>query len=278
MKPSMIKRVSSILAHVSPPLPPLRRSLCSSTARAAHRVLVANRGEIAVRIIRAVQELGWSTVAVVSEADRGSLHSLVADECVVLKSSGPHDAGGYLDAEQLVDIAVRLRASLVHPGYGFLSEHHGFASLCEQTEGLSFVGPPAEAIELFGDKHRSRELATQCGVPTVRGTPPFGPEDAAALKAFLAAADDHSGRALGYPLLLKSVNGGGGRGIRVVDSEADLVDGFVACASEARAAFGGEGMVFAEQYLPRARHIEVQVMADVQGRAMHRFERHVLAI
>jgi acetyl-CoA carboxylase, biotin carboxylase subunit len=223
------------------------------------RLLVANRGEIAVRIIRAARDLGISTVAVHSTADTDALHVRLADAAVEI---GPPPAGkSYLVADTIVGAALSAGADAVHPGYGFLSERAAFAAAVVEA-GLTFVGPDADVIERMGDKVRARQVAAAAGVPTVPGTP-GGVDDVAA--AVAAAAD------VGYPVMLKAAAGGGGRGIRVVEDEAGLRAAFPAASKEAASAFG-DGRMYLERFVRRARHVEVQVLGDGAD-AVHLFER-----
>jgi acetyl/propionyl-CoA carboxylase alpha subunit/acetyl-CoA carboxylase carboxyltransferase component len=213
------------------------------------KLLIANRGEIAVRIARTAAEMGLATIAVYSEDDAASLHTKTADEAVGLKGSGP---AAYLDIAQVVAAAKAAGAEAVHPGYGFLSENATFARACVDA-GLTFVGPSPETLELFGDKGRARALAQQCGVPVLPGTD--GPTSIDQARAFF------EGLGKGGAVMVKAVAGGGGRGMRPVEALADLDAAFERCASEAKAAFG-DGDLYVEQFLPRARHIEVQIVGD----------------
>jgi acetyl/propionyl-CoA carboxylase alpha subunit/acetyl-CoA carboxylase carboxyltransferase component len=214
-----------------------------------NKLLIANRGEIAVRIARTAAEMGLATVAVFSEDDAASLHTRTADEAVGLKGSGP---AAYLDIAQVVAAAKEAGADAVHPGYGFLSENPAFARACAEA-GLTFVGPSPETLELFGDKGRARALAQQCGVPVLPGTD--GPTSLDQARAFF------EGLGKGGAVMVKAVAGGGGRGMRPVEAIGDLAAAFERCASEAKAAFG-DGDLYVEQFLPRARHIEVQIVGD----------------
>jgi acetyl-CoA carboxylase, biotin carboxylase subunit len=224
------------------------------------KVLVANRGEIAVRIIRACRELGIRSVAVYSEADRLSPHVLEADEAYLI---GPApSAESYLKAERLIDVARRAGCDAVHPGYGFLAERAFFAQAVTDA-GLVFVGPPAAAITAMGDKTEARRRMIAAGVPVVPGVAEPLP-DAAAARA--AAAE------FGYPVLLKAAAGGGGKGMRVVTSEDELEKAFAAAGSEALSSFG-DSAVYLEKYLDRPRHIEIQVLADAHGNIVHLGER-----
>ena len=213
------------------------------------KLLIANRGEIAVRIARTAAEMGVATVAVFSEDDAASLHTRTADEARTLRGSGP---AAYLDIAQVVEAAKAAGADAVHPGYGFLSENAAFARACGEA-GLTFVGPSPETLELFGDKGRARALAQQCGVPVLPGTD--GPTSLDEAEAFFAGLGE------GGAVMVKAVAGGGGRGMRPVTEASELAAAFERCASEAKAAFGN-GDLYVEQFLTRARHIEVQIVGD----------------
>jgi len=219
-------------------------------------LLVANRGEIAIRVMRAAAARGLRSVAVHSEDDAGALHTRKADAVRALDGQGP---AAYLDAGALVAAAVDAGCDALHPGYGFLSESALLARRCAEA-GIVFVGPPPEALELFGDKARARALAERVGVPVVPGG---AAADAAAARDFLA---EHGA------LMVKAVAGGGGRGMRVVREAGELEAAFERCASEARAAFGS-GELYVERWLPRARHVEVQVVGDADGEVVHLGER-----
>src|SRR5690348_10254133 len=224
------------------------------------KVLVANRGEIAVRIVRTLRESGVASVAVYSEADRASLAVLMADEAAYL---GPAPASeSYLCIDKIVDAAQRHGADAIHPGYGFLSENAEFAEACEAA-GIVFVGPTAEMQRRLGDKVAGRKAATAAGVPIVPGTaePILHDEEE------LVFARSH-----GYPIIVKASAGGGGRGMRVARTQRELVEGLVSARSEAQAAFGNAA-VFLERYVERPKHIEVQVLGDHHGNLVHLFER-----
>ncbi|MGB8644617.1 MAG: acetyl-CoA carboxylase biotin carboxylase subunit [Anaerolineae bacterium] len=223
------------------------------------KVLIANRGEIAVRVIRACQELGIRTVAVFSEADRGALHVRLADEARLL---GPAPAReSYLSIDKVIETALATHAQAIHPGYGFLSENAEFARRV-RAAGLAFIGPPPEAIRAMGDKAEARKLMQARNVPTVPGYQDLD-QDA----ALQQAAD-----AIGYPVLVKAAAGGGGKAMRVVNTQADLIDALGAARREARHAFGDERLII-EKYVRHARHIEFQILADAHGRTVHLFER-----
>ncbi len=223
-------------------------------------LLVANRGEIAVRIVRAARERGIRTVAVYSEADRLAPHVLLADEAYLI---GPApSAESYLKADRLIEVAKEAGADAIHPGYGFLAERAGFAKAVEDA-GLVFVGPTSETISAMGDKTEARRRMTEAGVPIVPGLT----EAVADPEAAVAAAEE-----IGYPVLLKAAAGGGGKGMRVVESSAELPRAFEAAAREALAAFG-DGSVYLERYLGRPRHIEIQVLGDAHGNVVHLAER-----
>ncbi len=223
------------------------------------KLLIANRGEIAVRIIRAGRELGLSTVAVYSEADAGALHVRLADEAVLIGPPAARDS--YLRAEPLIAAAHAAGADAVHPGYGFLAENADFAAAV-QAAGLVFVGPPPAAIRALGDKTNARALMQAAGVPVVPGYQAGG-DDA----AYAAAAAE-----IGYPVLVKAAAGGGGRGMRVVRAAAELPEALAGARREASGAFGDE-TVFLEKYLERAKHIEFQIFGDAHGQLVHLGER-----
>ncbi len=224
------------------------------------KLLVANRGEIAIRIVRGAADLGLGTVAVHSEDDRNSLHHRVADEAVELSGSG---VPAYLDAAALIEAATRTGCDAIHPGYGFLAENGDFARACEAA-GLVFIGPPPTMLDLFGDKARARVAATEADVPVPQGLDrAVDLDDVGAFRASLGA--DAS-------LMLKAVAGGGGRGSRVVGPDDDLAEAFERCRSEAEGAFGN-GDLYVEQLVANARHIEVQVIADQAGAVQHLGER-----
>ena len=224
------------------------------------KLLIANRGEIACRIMRGAQALGIRSVAVYSDADADALHTRTADETVCI--GGLTAVESYLDVGKIIAACKQSGADALHPGYGFLSENSAFAAAVEEA-GITFVGPPAEAIRLMGDKLQAKHIAAKASVPTIPGRPEaLESADGAAE----AAAD------IGYPVLLKAQAGGGGRGMRIARDEAECRAGFEQAVREARAAFG-DGRVFVEKYLERPRHIEVQVLADSHGSVVHLGER-----
>ena len=223
------------------------------------KVLVANRGEIALRVVRACQELGVPAVAVYSEADETALHVRHADESVNI---GPPAAGkSYLNAERLVEAARETGADAIHPGYGFLAENAGFARAVTDA-GIKFIGPSAEAIEKLGDKSAARRLAREADVPVVPGS-----ENVSSADEAVATAEE-----IGYPVMIKAAAGGGGRGIRVAEDEEGLRESVRAAKREAQSAFG-DGTLYLEKFLVGPRHVEVQVMADHEGNAIHLYER-----
>ena len=224
------------------------------------KILVANRGEIALRVICACKELGISTVAVYSEADRNSLHVRFADEAVCI--GPPRSSESYLNIPQVISAAEITNVDAIHPGYGFLSENANFAKVCEASE-ITFIGPKPEVIEIMGEKDRARREVRNAGLPTVPGSDGIveGEEQLATEAA-----------KIGYPLILKAVAGGGGRGMRVVRKQDDLLTAYQAARSEAQTAFGSPD-VYAEKFLEHPRHIEFQVLGDQHGKVIHLGER-----
>ncbi len=224
------------------------------------RILVANRGEIALRIIRACREMGISSVAVYSEADRDSLPVRAADRAVCI--GPPPPAESYLNMKNIVSAAIISGADAVHPGYGFLAENPFFARMVEE-HGLVFIGPSPETIEKMGDKAAARKAAAGAGVPVVPGSPGTLEDEEEALKA---AAE------IGYPVIVKASAGGGGRGMRVARGHRDLVRAIRTARSEAKAAFGSD-LVYLEKYVESPRHVEFQILADRAGNVIHLGER-----
>lgn len=215
------------------------------------KILIANRGEIAIRIIRACKEMGIATVAVYSQADKESLHTALADQAVCVGGARAEDS--YLDAKRIVSAALATGAQAIHPGYGFLSENAEFAQLCRQY-GLTFIGPGAEVIAKMGDKEAARKLMQENGVPVTPGTDVLsGPDDAA-----------KAAKVIGYPIMIKASAGGGGKGIRLVERPEELERSFTTASAEAEKAFG-DGRVYIEKYLAPTKHIEVQLLADNEG-------------
>ncbi|MBX9659948.1 MAG: acetyl-CoA carboxylase biotin carboxylase subunit [Nitrospiraceae bacterium] len=224
------------------------------------KVLIANRGEIALRVIRACKELGIKTVAIHSEADAASLHVRAADEKVCV---GPADAAlSYRNIPNVLSAAEISGADAIHPGYGFLSENAHFAEVCESI-GIKFIGPSSENIAMLGDKAKAREIVMKRGLPVTPGSPGELRSEEEALQA---------AQKIGFPVIIKATAGGGGRGMRVVNKADDLARAFQAAQAEAKSTFGNES-VYLERYFLEPRHIEVQVMADHRGHVIHLGER-----
>ena len=224
------------------------------------KVLVANRGEIAVRVMRTLREMGIRSVTVYSDPDRSALHTLVADEAYAL--GGVTSAESYLKAEKIIEIAKESGAEAIHPGYGFLSENADFSDLCK-ANGIAFIGPSADAIRQMGDKVTSRKIMTQAGVPVVPGfdSPNMTEQDA------LGFAEK-----VGFPIMIKASAGGGGKGLRKVNSPDELTKAFRAARSEALSSFGND-LIYVEKFLEKPRHIEIQILADHHGDAVYLGER-----
>ena len=225
-----------------------------------NKILIANRGEIALRVINACKELGIRTVAVYSTADRNSLHVRFADEDICI--GPPESSGSYLNIPNIISAAEITGADAIHPGYGFLSENANFAEICETCK-LKFIGPRPHAIRMMGDKAQARRIAQEAGVPIIPGSDGVLASEEHALQV----ADD-----LGYPVILKAVAGGGGRGMRVVENSGELTTAFRMAQREAASAFGAPEL-YLEKYLLRPRHIEFQVLADEHGNLVHLGER-----
>ncbi|HTN44060.1 MAG TPA: acetyl-CoA carboxylase biotin carboxylase subunit [Nitrospiria bacterium] len=224
------------------------------------KILVANRSEIAVRIIQACRELGIKTVAVYSEADAQALHVRLADEHLCI---GPADAAlSYRNIPNILSAAEITGAEAVHPGYGFLAENAHFAEVC-QSVGIKFIGPTSENIAMMGDKAKAREIITKQGIPVLPGSQGVISEEKEALEA---------AKRIGYPVIIKATAGGGGRGMRVVTQEEDFLSAFQTAQAEAKTAFGDSG-VYLEKYFLEPRHIEVQILADEKGRTVYLGER-----
>ena len=224
------------------------------------KILIANRGEIAVRIIRACKEMGISTVEVYSEADREALHVSLADESICI--GGPQTKDSYLNMTSVLSAAIVPGAEAIHPGYGLLSENPKFAALCQECN-IVFIGPDAATISLMGDKDQARKTMRDAGVPVIPGG-----DVMETLEEAEAAADE-----IGYPLLIKARSGGGGRGIRKVDSHNEFAAAYKTASAEAESAFG-DGAVYLEKYLYPAKHIEVQILADKNGDVISLGERN----
>lgn len=224
------------------------------------KILIANRGEIALRVVRACREMGITTVAVYSEADREGLHVLAADEAVFIGPPAPRES--YLNIEKIIETAGRLHCEAIHPGYGFLAENHLFARACEEN-GITFIGPNSKALQLVGDKLQSRRAMLKAGIPIIPG---MKSSEADIIQLQKQA------REIGYPVMIKASAGGGGKGMRIVRKPDDLASAVEAGRREAGSAFGDE-TVYLEKYLEKPRHIEFQVLADNHGNTVHLFER-----
>jgi acetyl-CoA carboxylase, biotin carboxylase subunit len=224
------------------------------------KVLIANRGEIAVRIIRACRELGISTVAVYSEADRDSLHVRLADEAYCIGPTPSKDS--YLNLTNLMSVATITGCDAVHPGYGFLAENADFAEICESCN-ITFIGPSPEAISKMGDKAVAKQTMKEADVPVIPGSDGLIENMDEAIRI---------ARSIGYPVIIKATAGGGGKGIRIAEDEESLVQQITTAQQEAQKAFGNAG-VYLEKYLTGMKHVEIQIMADKHGNAVHLFER-----
>ena len=235
--------------------------MANKEIRQFKKVLVANRGEIAIRVFRALNELGIGTVAIFSKEDKYALFRTKADEAYLLdEEKGPVDA--YLDIDGIIRIAKNHQVDAIHPGYGFLSENPYFAEACEKS-GITFIGPSADMMRAMGDKISSKKMAMAADVPTIPGIDK-------AVENFdeVQEAADF----IGYPVMLKASNGGGGRGMRIVNSKDELEKAYREAREESRKAFGDE-QIFIEKYLRSPKHIEVQVIADKYGNAVHLYDR-----
>ncbi len=225
-----------------------------------NKILIANRGEIAVRVIRACRELGIQTVAVYSEVDKEALHVQMADEAVCIGPAKSRDS--YLNMENIISATVLAGAQAIHPGFGFLSENSKFAQMCKECN-ITFIGPDAETIESMGNKSKAREIMMRAGVPVIPGTE--GSIDT--VEEALEEADR-----IGYPVMVKASAGGGGRGIRIVRSKEDLKKAFETAKNEAKVAFGDDTM-YMEKFIEEPRHIEFQILGDSHGNVIHLGER-----
>src|SRR5687767_5848510 len=224
------------------------------------KILIANRGEIALRVIWACKELGVKTVAVYSEADHASLHVRFADQAVCI--GPPRNIDSYLNIPAIISAAEITGADAIHPGYGFLSESSYLAEICEACN-IKFIGPGPQAIRLMGDKSRARKTMAKAGVPVIPGSPGVLEDDEKAQRC---------AKEVGYPVILKAAAGGGGRGMRVVRSGAELGPAFRAAQAEAQGAFGVPD-VYLEKFVDKPRHIEIQLMGDTKGTVVHLGER-----
>ena len=234
------------------------------TMSSINKLLVANRGEIALRIMRTAREMGIKTVAIFSEADRNALHVRFADEAVCVGSAA--SAASYLNIATIIDVCKRLGVDAIHPGYGFLSENAGFARAVRQA-GLIFVGPSPESIEVMGSKLAAKAAVANYAIPMVPGTP-----DAVDGSAAGRAEAKRISAQIGYPILIKASAGGGGKGMRVVENDAEFDEQMDRAVSEAISSFG-DGSVFIEKYVTSPRHVEIQVLGDQHGNIVHLFER-----
>ena len=222
------------------------------------KILVANRGEIACRIIKACKEMQISTVAVYSDVDSESPHVLMADEAILIGPANPSES--YLDFDKIVDAAKQTNSDAIHPGYGFLSENGDFAKYVNNSD-LVFIGPDPDTIKLMGDKAESKKMMAEAGVPTIPGN-----------DGELSGNVDAVARDIGYPLMVKAAAGGGGKGMRIVESPEGLESAIEAASSEARNSFGNDTLIL-EKYLDQPRHLEVQILGDQQGNVIHLYER-----
>lgn len=225
-----------------------------------HKILIANRGEIAVRIIRACREMGIYTVAVYSEADRDSLHVRLADEAYCIGPTLARDS--YLNFTNIMSVATLTESDAIHPGYGFLAENADFAEICQKC-GVSFIGPSPDAIRKMGDKSVAKTTMKNAGVPIIPGSDGIVEEIEDALRI---------GREIGYPLIIKATAGGGGKGIRIAEDEETLIQQITSAQQEAQKAFGNAG-VYLEKYLTGMKHVEIQIIADQHGNVVHLGER-----
>ena len=225
-----------------------------------HKILIANRGEIAIRIIRACREMGIETVAVYSEADRDALHAQLADEAICIGPAASKDS--YLNMERILSATIASHAEAIHPGFGFLSENSKFVEMCQKC-GVAFIGPSADLIQKMGNKSEARKTMIEAGIPVVPGTKePVNEAQTALEKA----------REIGFPVMIKASSGGGGKGMRVSENEEDFIDNFNMAQSESVNAFADDTM-YLERYVQRPRHVEVQIMADKFGNVVHLGER-----
>ena len=231
-----------------------------ASSKMFRKILIANRGEIALRVLEAAKELGISTVAVYSEADRNALHVRFADEAICI--GPPRSSESYLNIPQVISAAEIANVDAIHPGYGFLSENANFAEVCEASH-ITFIGPTPDVIRLMGEKDRARQEMSAAGVPIIPGSPGVVPDEESAKKI---ASE------IGYPIMIKAAEGGGGRGMRIVRSSTELLPAFHTARAEAEQAFGSAS-VYMEKLIERPRHIEFQVLGDRHGNVIHLGER-----
>src|SRR3990167_339341 len=224
-------------------------------------VLIANRGEIAIRVMRAATEMGLRTVAVYSTEDRFALHRFKADESYLV-GAGQKPIAAYLDMHEMLRVAKQAGVDAIHPGYGFLSENPDFADLCAAS-GIAFIGPKGDVMRTLGNKVSARNLAESVGVPVMPATPPLSRDSNEATAA---------GLKIGYPVMLKASWGGGGRGMRIIQNEQELLTQMPVARSEALSAFGNDE-IYLEKLVQKARHVEVQILGDTHGHLLHLFER-----
>ena len=225
-----------------------------------HKILIANRGEIAIRIIRACREMGIQTVAVYSEADKDALHAQLADEAICIGPAASKDS--YLNMERILSATIASHAEAIHPGFGFLSENSKFVEMCQKCH-VAFIGPSADLIQKMGNKSEARKTMIEAGIPVVPGTKEPVHEAQEALE---------KAKEIGFPVMIKASSGGGGKGMRVSESEEDFIDNFNMAQSESVNAFADDTM-YLERYVQRPRHVEVQIMADKFGNVIHLGER-----
>ena len=224
------------------------------------RVLIANRGEIAVRIIRACREMGITSVAICSDIDKEAMHAQLADECICIGSYKLKDS--YLNMERILSAAIAADVDAIHPGFGFLSENSKFVKMCQECN-FAFIGPSMESMEQMGNKSEARRVMKKAGVPIIPGG------DTPYVDVIEAKAEAEK---MGYPVIIKAVSGGGGKGMRVVEREEDFEDLFITAQKESENAFGDCSM-YLEKYLTNCRHIEVQILADQHGNVVYLGER-----
>lgn len=224
------------------------------------KLLVANRGEIAVRIIRACKEIGIKTVAIYSEADKDSIHTQLADEAICV--GGPKSKDSYLNVSNILSAAIITKCNAIHPGFGFLSENSGFAEMCEECN-IKFIGPSSDTIKMMGNKSKAREIMKKANVPVIPGTEGI-------IESFKEAKSES--KKIGYPVMIKASSGGGGKGIRIVHKEEELENAYNAAKSEARVNFGDDS-VYMEKFIENPRHIEFQILGDNFGNIIHLGER-----